>query len=39
MSEAEKQIGGFGNARAVLGDVRDLTRMSGLVEEADVVIR
>lgn len=39
MAEAEKQIAGFENARAVVGDVQDLAKMSGLVEEADVVIR
>lgn len=39
MAEAEKQIAGFGNARAVLGDVQDLAKIAGLVEEADVVIR
>lgn len=39
MAEAEKLVAGFGNARVVLGDVQDLAKISGLVEEADVVIR
>ncbi|KZT63559.1 hypothetical protein DAEQUDRAFT_770505 [Daedalea quercina L-15889] len=38
LSDAEKQTAGFTNARAVLSDMRDSTKVSRLVEEADVVI-
>ena len=39
LAEAERLVAGFGNARAVRGDVNDLRTIAGMVEEADVVIR
>ena len=39
VAEAEKLVADFGNVRVVSCDVQDLAKISGLVEEADVVIR
>ncbi|KAH9840769.1 Saccharopine dehydrogenase-domain-containing protein [Rhodofomes roseus] len=38
LSEAERRIAEFANARAVQGDMQDAAKISGLVERADVVI-